>query len=67
MRELFRGVAVGEDETRRTILTTLNETGELIADALKLSEGKKVRVVGEADAPNAREISDAKGADHGVH
>jgi threonine synthase len=30
MRELFRGVAVGEDETARTILATLNETGELI-------------------------------------
>ncbi|HEY8574178.1 threonine synthase [Phenylobacterium sp.] len=30
MRELFRGVAVGEDETLRTIVATLNETGELI-------------------------------------
>jgi len=30
MRELFRGVSVGEDETLRTILATLNETGELI-------------------------------------
>jgi threonine synthase len=30
MRELFRGVAVSEDETRRTMLSTLNETGELI-------------------------------------
>jgi threonine synthase len=30
MGELFRGVSVGEDETRRTILATLNETGELI-------------------------------------
>jgi threonine synthase len=30
MRELFRGVSVGEDEIRRTILATLNETGELI-------------------------------------
>ena len=30
MRELFRGVSVGEDEIRRTILATLNETGVLI-------------------------------------
>ena len=30
MREVFRGVSVGENETRRTILSTLNETGELI-------------------------------------
>jgi threonine synthase len=30
MRELFRGVAVGEDETKRTIVATLNQTGELI-------------------------------------
>jgi threonine synthase len=30
MRELFRGVAVSEDEIRRTMLSTLNETGELI-------------------------------------
>jgi threonine synthase len=30
MRELFRGVSVDEDETRRTIVATLNETGELI-------------------------------------
>lgn len=30
MRELFRGVTIGEDETVRTIVSTLNETGELI-------------------------------------
>ncbi len=30
MRELFRGVTIGEDETARTIVSTLNETGELI-------------------------------------
>jgi threonine synthase len=30
MRELFRGVSISEDEIRRTILATLNETGELI-------------------------------------
>jgi threonine synthase len=30
MRELFRGVAVSEAETSRTMLATLNETGELI-------------------------------------
>ncbi|WP_334164844.1 threonine synthase [Phenylobacterium sp.] len=30
MRAMFRGVAVGEDETRRIIVATLNETGELI-------------------------------------
>lgn len=30
MRELFRGIAVSEDETMRTITATLNETGELI-------------------------------------
>jgi len=30
MREVFRGVAVSEDETLRTMVSTLNETGELI-------------------------------------
>lgn len=30
VRGMFRGVAVSEDETRRTIVATLNETGELI-------------------------------------
>jgi threonine synthase len=30
MRELFRGVSVGEDETRRAIAATLRESGELI-------------------------------------
>ena len=30
MRELFRGVAVSEEETAKTMLATLNETGELI-------------------------------------
>jgi threonine synthase len=30
MRELFRGTAVGEDDTARAIVRTLNETGELI-------------------------------------
>lgn len=30
MREVFRGVTIGEDETARTIVSTLNETGELI-------------------------------------
>ncbi len=30
MRALFRGVAVSEAQTRRTILATLNQTGELI-------------------------------------
>jgi threonine synthase len=30
MRAIFRGVAVDEDETRRTIVATLNETGQLI-------------------------------------
>jgi threonine synthase len=30
MRELFEGVAVSEEETSRTILSTLNTTGELI-------------------------------------
>ncbi|WP_374469762.1 threonine synthase [Phenylobacterium sp.] len=30
MKAMFRGIAVGEDETRRTIVATLNETGELI-------------------------------------
>lgn len=30
MTELFTGVAVSEDETARTMLSTLNETGELI-------------------------------------
>ena len=30
MQAIFTGVAIGEDETARTILATLNETGELI-------------------------------------
>ena len=30
MRELFRGASVSEDDTARTMLRTLNETGELI-------------------------------------
>jgi threonine synthase len=30
MRQLFRGVGVREDETARTMVATLNETGELI-------------------------------------
>jgi threonine synthase len=30
MRELFRGVAISEDQTTRAIVSTLNETGELI-------------------------------------
>ena len=30
MQGIFTGVAIGEDETARTILATLNETGELI-------------------------------------
>jgi threonine synthase len=30
MRALFRGVGIGEDETLRAIVATLNETGELI-------------------------------------
>jgi threonine synthase len=30
MRELFRGVSVSEDDTVRSILSTLNETGELV-------------------------------------
>ena len=30
MGELFTGVSVSEDETARTMLATLNETGELI-------------------------------------
>ncbi|MGZ5994004.1 MAG: threonine synthase [Caulobacteraceae bacterium] len=30
MRELFRGVAISEADTRRTMVSTLNETGELI-------------------------------------
>jgi threonine synthase len=30
MRELFTGMAIGEGETARTLLSTLNETGELI-------------------------------------
>ncbi|MFI4975931.1 MAG: threonine synthase [Caulobacterales bacterium] len=30
MRSVLRGAAVSEDETRRTILATLNETGEIV-------------------------------------
>ena len=30
MQDIFSGVAIGEDETTRTIVSTLNETGELI-------------------------------------
>jgi threonine synthase len=52
MRELFRGVAVSEDEVRRTILVTLNETGQLIdphtavaVAALRKVEGVEAPVV----------------------
>jgi threonine synthase len=30
MRQMFQGVGIGEDESRRTIVSTLNSTGELI-------------------------------------
>jgi threonine synthase len=30
MQQVFTGVAIGEDETLKTIVSTLNETGELI-------------------------------------
>jgi threonine synthase len=52
MRELFRGVAVSEDEVRRAILVTLNETGQLIdphtavaVAALRKGEGLEAPVV----------------------
>lgn len=48
MRAMFRGVAVGEDETRRTIVATLNETGELIDPHTAVAVAALKRV---ADAP----------------
>ncbi|MFI4966234.1 MAG: threonine synthase, partial [Caulobacterales bacterium] len=48
MRELFRGAAVGEDETARTIVSTLNETGELVDPhtAVALAALRRVRLDG---------------------
>jgi threonine synthase len=50
MRELFRGVAVSEDEIRRTILATLNETGELIDPHTAVAVAGQGKVAG-LDAP----------------
>jgi threonine synthase len=50
MRELFRGVSVSEDEIRRTILSTLNETGELIDPHTAVGVAA-LRKVGGLEAP----------------
>ena len=50
MRDGFTGEAVGEDETARTILATLNETGELVDPhtAVGLAAARRART---GDAP----------------
>lgn len=52
MTDLFGGVAVGEDETRRTIVATLNETGELIDPhtAVAVAAAKRVRAMSKLGA-----------------
>jgi threonine synthase len=51
MSELFGGVAVDEAETSRTIVATLNETGELIDPhtAVAVAAAKRVRALGKFD------------------
>ena len=48
MRDDFSGHAVGEDETARTILSTLNETGELVDPhtAVGLAAAKRLKTGG---------------------
>ena len=77
MRDGFAGCAVGEDETARTILATLNETGELVdphtavglAAARRTTEGAATRVVlataHPAKFPEA--VRAATGADPALH
>jgi len=48
MRSLLDGVAVSEDDTAKTILATLNETGELV------DPHTAVGLAGAARAPSAR-------------
>jgi threonine synthase len=69
MRELFRGVSVSEDEIRRTILATLNETGELIdphtavaVAALRKGEGLEAPTVVLSTAHPAKFPDDVKAA-----
>ncbi|HVY32972.1 MAG TPA: threonine synthase, partial [Caulobacteraceae bacterium] len=52
MTELFGGVAVDEDETSRTMVATLNETGELIDPhtAVAVAAAKRVRAIGKMGA-----------------
>jgi threonine synthase len=50
MRGTFHGVAIGGDETRRTILATLNETGQLIDPHTAVAVAA-LRHVGDAPAP----------------
>jgi threonine synthase len=49
MRALFRGVAIDEAETSRTILSTLNETGELVDPHTAVALAASTRV-GPANA-----------------
>ncbi len=50
MRETFRGVSVSEEDTARTILATLNETGEIIDPhtAVALAAANRSPSVGDA-------------------
>jgi threonine synthase len=52
MTELFGGVAVDEGETSRTIVATLNETGELIDPhtAVAVAAAKRMRAMGKLGA-----------------
>ena len=77
MRDGFRGQAVGEDETARTILSVLNETGELVDPhtAVGLAAAKRMSAVGTplvvlstahpAKFPDA--VRAATGADPDLH
>ncbi|RAK60046.1 threonine synthase [Phenylobacterium hankyongense] len=50
MRALFRGVGIGEDETLRAIVATLNETGELIDPHTAVAVAA-LRRVGDLEGP----------------
>jgi threonine synthase len=69
MRELFRGASVTEDEIRRTILSTLNETGELIdphtavgVAALRRADGLEAPTIVLSTAHPAKFPDDVKAA-----
>ena len=51
MADLFTGIAIGEDETARTILATYNETGELIDPHTAVAMAAAHRLKADLDGP----------------